>query len=103
MNLAIFKFLETVLLFHRKVLPGPTGGFENSQRYSRAGAHPLWEVTKPSVSVQGTSCNSVHTQITFLPPLSPPTGEKRFKSLEAATPLRLSFNCKEATCESDMV
>lgn len=41
MNLAIFKFLETMLLFPRKVLPGPTGGSENSQSCSQTEVHPI--------------------------------------------------------------
>lgn len=57
MNLAIFKFLETMLLFPRKVLPGPTGGSKNSQSCSQTEVHPLGEVTQPSVSLQETSCD----------------------------------------------
>lgn len=46
----------------------------------------------------------VHTQITFLPPLSPPTGEERFKSLGSShTTEIIFFNCEKATCESDTV
>lgn len=49
MNLAIFKFFETMLLFLRKVLPGLSGGFENSPNYSQGEDHSLWEVAKPLV------------------------------------------------------
>lgn len=89
-SLAIFKILETVLLFQRKALPGPLVVLRIPS-YSETGAHPLWEVAKPSMSVHRASCPFIHTQVTFLPPLSPPTGEKCFKSLGSSHTTEIIF------------
>lgn len=101
--LAIFKILETVLLFHRKALPGPlvvlripkvtvklepilSGKWQSPQRLCT-------EPHVPSFTPKSRFCHY------FLLPQE----RNVLNPWEAATPLRLSFNCREATCESDIV
>lgn len=102
-RLAIFKILETVLLFHRKALPGPlvvlripkvtvklepilSGKWQSPQRLCT-------EPHVPSFTPKSRFCHY------FLLPQE----RNVLNPWEAATPLRLSFNCREATCESDIV
>lgn len=89
-SLAIFKILEIVLLFHRKALPGPLVVLRIPKVTVRLEPILSGKWQSPQCLCRA-SCPFIHTQVTFRPLLSPPTGEKCFKSLGSSHTTEIIF------------